>query len=174
VTARVRCSTPPPVGHNYLDRTDWWNYILTVPPPRIVIVEDVDERPGTGALVGHVHANILQALGCVAYATNGSVRDLPAVEPLGFQFFAPRTSVSHAFVHIIEFGIAVTIGGLHVASGDVVHGDRHGLLTVPAQIVGAVPEAALRRLNTQRAVEALCQSHDFSLDTLRTLVRQLG
>ena len=63
VTARIRCSTPPPVGHNYYDRTDWWTYVLTVPPPRIVVVEDVDERPGMGAFVGHVHAQILQSAG---------------------------------------------------------------------------------------------------------------
>src|SRR5689334_15675528 len=74
VTARIRCSTPPPVGHHYHDRTDWWNYILTLPPPRIVVVEDVDEsQPGLGAFNGHVHSKILQALGCVGYLTNGSV-----------------------------------------------------------------------------------------------------
>ena len=33
VTARIRCSTPPSVGRGYRDRTDWWNYILTIPPP---------------------------------------------------------------------------------------------------------------------------------------------
>jgi hypothetical protein len=66
-------------GHSYHGRTDWWDYILTVPTPRIVVVEDVDDRPGLGAFIGHVHASILRALGCVAYATNGSVRDLPPV-----------------------------------------------------------------------------------------------
>src|SRR5438105_1786154 len=74
VTARIRGSTPPPVGHAYRDRTDWWSYILTVPPPRIVVVEDVDERPGLGAFVGHVHAQVLRALGCVGVVTNGSVQ----------------------------------------------------------------------------------------------------
>src|SRR5258706_5094729 len=86
VTARIRCSTPPPVGHSYHDRTDWWTYILTVPAPRVVVVQDIDERPGLGAFVGDVHAHILQALGCVAYATNGTVRDLDEVRTLGFQF----------------------------------------------------------------------------------------
>ena len=33
VTATIRSSTPPPVGHVYADRTDWWNHILTVPAP---------------------------------------------------------------------------------------------------------------------------------------------
>src|SRR5882724_1236707 len=66
VTARIRSSTPPPVGHNYLDRTDWWTHINTVPAPRIVVVQDVDDTVGRGALVGEVHANILRALNCHA------------------------------------------------------------------------------------------------------------
>src|SRR5581483_9151427 len=67
VTATIRCSTPPPVGHEYADRTDWWNHILKTPAPRIVVVQDVDDTPGLGAFVGEVHADILRALGCVAY-----------------------------------------------------------------------------------------------------------
>ena len=46
VTARIRSSAPPPVGLSYHDRTDWWNYIVSVPAPRIVVVQDVDDRPG--------------------------------------------------------------------------------------------------------------------------------
>jgi hypothetical protein len=65
VTARIRCSTPPPVGYQYTDRTDWWHYIATVPSPRFVVVEDLDESPGLGGFVGELHATILRALDCV-------------------------------------------------------------------------------------------------------------
>jgi 4-hydroxy-4-methyl-2-oxoglutarate aldolase len=174
VTARIRCSTPPPVGHHYYDRTDWWNYILTVPPPRIVVVEDVDERPGTGAFIGHVHAQILQALGCSAYATNGSVRDVPDVRRAGFQFFAPMVSVSHAFVHIVDFGQPVVVGGLPVESGEVLFGDVHGLLSIPSSIAPALPAVVKRMLACETQVIELCHSPEFSLERLRTLVRQLG
>jgi len=174
VTARIRCSTPPPVGHNYDDRTDWWTYVLTVPPPRIVVVEDVDERPGMGAFVGHVHAQILQRLGCSAYVTNGSVRDLPAVKEIGFQFFAKTVSVSHAFVHIVDFAQPVSVGGLQVGSGDIIYGDAHGFLTIPEGVVGDIPGIATRMLEQEQRVVALCQSPDFSLERLRTVVRQLG
>jgi 4-hydroxy-4-methyl-2-oxoglutarate aldolase len=174
VTARVRCSAPPPVGHSYHDRTDWWTYILTVPPPRIVVVEDVDDRPGLGAFIGHVHASILRALGCVAYATNGSVRDLPPVRGIGFQFFAKSVSISHAFVHLVDFAQPVTVGGLRVESGDIVYGDRHGLLTIPPAIVREIPLVAARMLGQEQRVVELCQSQDFSLERLQTLVRQLG
>ncbi len=174
VTARIHGSAPPQVGHTYYDRTDWWNYILTVPPPRVVVVEDADERPGVGAFVGEVHANILKALGCVGYATNGSVRDLASVRAMGFQFLAPHVAVSHAYVHILDFGRPVTVGGLTVASGDIVYGDRHGLLSLPDDIVERIPAAVEQMAMAEREVIALCQSPDFSVDRLRILMRNIG
>ena len=172
VTARIRCSTPPPVGHNYIDRTDWWNYLASVPGPRILVVEDIDERPGLGAFVGEVHANVFKALGCVAYATNGSVRDLPAVRRLDFQLFAGGVAVSHAFVHLVDFGGPVTLDGLQVTSGAIIHGDQHGLVTVPPEILDQVPAAVARMSDQERAVIELCQSARFSIDSLRTMVKQ--
>lgn len=174
VTARIRCSAPPPVGHSYHDRTDWWSSIVAVPAPRIVVVQDVDERPGLGAFIGDVHAQILSALGCVAYATNGSVRDLDAVRDLGFQLFASGVSVSHAFAHIVDFGEPVEVGGLTVATGDLLFGDASGLLSVPPSIVGQIPEAIDRMLSKEAHVIALCRSPRFSIDGLRALVKDLG
>jgi 4-hydroxy-4-methyl-2-oxoglutarate aldolase len=170
VTARVHTSAPPPVGHTYYDRTDWWSYILTVPPPRIVVVEDADERPGLGAFVGEVHANILKALDCVAYATNGAVRDLSRVRALGFQFLAPNVAASHAFAHIVDFGQPVNIGGLPVTSGDVLFGDCHGMLSLPEDIVERIPAEVDRMVSAEREVIALCQSPHFSVERLRGLL----
>jgi len=173
VTAHIRCAQPPPVGYRYYDRTDWWTYVLTVPPPRVLVVEDTDAHPGLGAFIGEVHANILKALGCVAYASNGAVRDLAAVRTIGFQLFAGHVAVSHAYAHLIDFGKPVTIGGLTVASGDILHGDRHGLLNIPPAVVAQVPSVAERMLAAERQVIAACQSPQLSLDQLRTIVRPL-
>ncbi len=174
VTARIRSSTPPPVGHSYNDRTDWWTYIVSMPAPRVVVVEDLDDPPGLGAFIGSVHAHILQALGCVAYVTNGSVRDLAAVRKTAFQFFAARVSVSHAFVHIVDFGQPVTVGGVAIRSGDIVYGDGHGVLTVPPAVIAEIPAVATRMLEAEQRVIDLCRSSDFSLEALRALVRPLG
>ena len=173
VTARIRCSSPPPVGHRYHDRTDWWNYIVTVPTPRFVVVQDIDERPGLGAFVGDVHANILRALGCAAYATNGSVRDVEAIGMIPFGLFATTISVSHAFCHIVDFGEAVEIGGLSIASGDLLFGDRHGLQSVPFDLAESLPAAAADLKAREQTVIRFCQSHEFTIDKLRHLVRSL-
>ena len=174
VTARIRCSAPPAVGHSYHDRTDWWAFIVSVPPPRIVVVEDIDERPGLGAFVGDVHAHILQALGCVAYATNGTVRDLDGVRGLDFQFFASGVAVSHAFAHIVDFGQSVEVAGLKVSTGDVLFGDGGGLQSVPPELVPQIPDAVDRMHSKEAHVIAFCRSEKFSIDGLRTLVRDLG
>jgi len=171
VTARIRNSHPPPVGYSYFDRTDWWNYVLTVPAPRLLAVQDTDDRPGLGAFLGEVHANILRALGCVGYATNGSVRDISAVHDLRFACFAGHVAVSHAYAHLIDFGEPVTIGGLTVASGDILHGDRHGLVSIPPAVLPQIPAAAQQMLAAERQVIAACQSPPLSLDQLRTIVR---
>lgn len=173
VTARIRNSQPPAVGHTYYDRTDWWNYVLSVPPPRIVIVQDADERPGFGAFLGEVHANVLRALGCVAFATNGAVRDVDGLKALRFACFSGQVAVSHTYVHLVEFGQAVTIGGLTVASGDILHGDRHGLLSIPSEIASDIPNVARRMLAAERRVIAACQGPQLSVDQLRRLVKPL-
>lgn len=171
VTVRVRCSSPPPDQHPYLDRTDWWNYLLTIPAPRVVVIQDLDELAGLGAFVGEVHAHILRALGCAGAVTNGSARDLPAVRKSGFQLFAGSVAVSHAFVHIVDFGSVVEIGGLRIHPGDLLHGDGHGVLSVPRDIASEIPAAAARLLAKEKEVLELCQSREFSLEKLREMVK---
>ena len=70
-TIKIRGSAPPTADGPYPDRTDWWDYILSLPAPRVVVVQDVATRPGLGSLVGAVHMNILRALHCVGVVTNG-------------------------------------------------------------------------------------------------------
>jgi 4-hydroxy-4-methyl-2-oxoglutarate aldolase len=171
VTARIRCSTPPMSGGAYVDRTDWWNHIQSIPGPHIAVIEDVDPKPGTGAFLGEVHCRILQALGCVAVVTNGSVRDVPAIAAAGFKVFANHVSVSHAYAHIVEFGGDVTVGGLKVQPGDVLHADSHGVLSIPPAIAPKLPEAAARLLAEEARVIELCQSKEFSIEKLRDAVR---
>src|SRR5271170_6466400 len=96
-TARIRSATPPMEGGTYYCRTDWWREIGSMPAPRIVVMEDVDNPPGLGAFVGEVHANILKALGCAGVVTNGAVRDLPEVHAIQFPIFAGNVSLSHGY-----------------------------------------------------------------------------
>jgi 4-hydroxy-4-methyl-2-oxoglutarate aldolase len=171
-TVKIRGSAPPTADSRYPDRTDWWDYILSLPAPRVVVVQDVATKPGLGSLLGAVHVNILRALGCAGAVTNGAVRDLPAAEKLGFQLFAGSVSVSHAYVHIVEFGTPVEIGGLKIQSDDLLHGDLHGVQTIPADIAEKIPAAAAEIIARNRELIALCRSKDFSVEKLRAAITQ--
>jgi 4-hydroxy-4-methyl-2-oxoglutarate aldolase len=172
VTGRIRSASPPMSGRCYYDRMDFWEYLATLPEPRVMVLEDVDHVPGLGAFVGEVHANIGLALNCVGYVTNGAVRDLPAVKALGFHLFSGTVSVSHAYAHLIEFGEPVTIGGLKIAPGDLIHGDRHGVQAIPLEIAAQIPEEAGRIMHSENELKQFCRSPHFSLEGLAQKLKQ--
>jgi 4-hydroxy-4-methyl-2-oxoglutarate aldolase len=172
-TARLRTGTPPVSGRFYRDRADWWKSILEVPAPRIVVLEDLDNPPGVGAFLGDMHAAILKALGCVGFVTDGAVRELPRVRNLGLQLFAGSVAVSHAYAHIFDFARTVKIGGLEIKQGDLLHGDQHGILTVPIEIATEIPAAAERLQRTEERVIDLCRSRAFSVEELSRIMKEL-
>jgi 4-hydroxy-4-methyl-2-oxoglutarate aldolase len=172
-TARLRTGEPPIAGFRH-DRHDWWNSILQVPEPRIVVLQDMDEPPGVGAFLGEVQAAILRALGCVGYVTNGAVRELPQVKDSGLHLFAGNVAVSHAYAHLFDFGSKVSVGGLEVQPGDLMHGDRHGILTIPKQIASEIPAAAAKLRQADKEVIDFCRSQEFSVDKLRHVVKGLS
>ncbi len=174
VTARVRTAEPPMIGRAYPDRTDWWNYLLTIPAPRVVVLEDLDRNPGVGSCAGEVHAHIFKALGCVGLITNGAVRDLPAVESIGFCFFAGNVAVSRVYFHMVEFGGPVEVGNLKVRSGDLLHGDRHGVISIPPAIARGIPAAAAEVAGLERTVLKLADSPNPTLEKLREAVQHLA
>jgi len=172
-TAQLYSGEPPITGRIYPDRTDFWNSILQIPAPRIVVLEDMDNPPGVGAFVGDMNAAILRALGCIGYVTDGAVRELPRVKQQGFHLFAGNVAVSRAYAHIFEFGSQVKVGGLEVQPGDLLHGDRHGLLIVPKEVAPEIPAAAARVREAEQDVIDFCQSPEFSVDELRRALKKL-
>jgi regulator of RNase E activity RraA len=171
-TIKIRGSAPPTANGPYSDRTDWWDYVLSLPVPRVLVVQDVATRVGLGSLVGAVHMNILQVLRCVGVVTNGSVRDIPAAQSAGFHFFAGSVAVSHAYIHVVEIGGPVEIGGLGINSGDLLHGDLHGVQSIPRDIAHQIPAAAAKISAKEQALIALCRSPEFSLERLRAAFAQ--
>jgi regulator of RNase E activity RraA len=172
VTAVIRAEPAPLQGHR-ASTFAWWEYVASIPAPRVVVVHDLDDPRGQGAQWGEVQANIHKALGCIGVVTDGSVRDLDEVRALGFQFAAAHVSVSHAYVHMVDFGLPVKVGGLWVKPGDLIHADQHGVVTVPAEIATRIPESLAAIEADEREIIGLCQSSDFSIDRLRTLYQKI-
>ena len=173
-TIRIRTSEPPMEGHSYYYRLDWLDHLMTIPQPRVLVIEDSDKFPGLGSYVGDVHANILAALGCVGVVTNGAVRDVSVTRALNFQMFAHNLSVSHAYAHIFDIGKPVEVGHMQVRPGDLIHGDRHGVQTIPLEIADKIPAVAQEMTAQEEEITRLCQSPGFTLETLRATVEVLA
>ncbi len=162
-------SAVQPEGRN-VSREDWWDLIVSVPEPRFIVLHDIDNPP-LGAYWGEVQGNIHKALGAVGVATDGTVRDIDEVEALGFQFFAKEISASHAYVHLVEIGIPVTVGGLTVKTGDLLHGDKHGVTSIPFEIAEQIPAMVDTIADYEQKTIGLCQSPDFSLEALKEVAK---
>jgi len=169
-TCRVRSAEPPMSGTAFVDRTDWWETISGFPAPRIAVIQDLD-APHGGSTVGEVHAAILKALECEGLTTNGAVRDLPGVARMQFPMFAAAVSVSHAYMHIVEFGAPVEIFGLPVHSGDLLYADAHGVVSIPPAVAARVPGVAAGIHAQEQNIIELCQSPDFNLQKLLRAVQ---
>lgn len=172
VTGRIRTTAPPIANLCYYHRVDWWRHVAALPSPKIIVIADVDRVPGTGALLGEIHARIAKALGCVGYVTNGTVRDIAGVEAAGFSCFASGTSVSHSYAHIVEFGEPVDIGGLTISTGDLLHGDCHGIQKIPLEIAAELPAEVERIRQHEAELIRFCQSPEFSIDKLAAILEQ--
>lgn len=172
-TVRVRTSEPPMEGDSYYYRLDWLDHLLSVPPPRVVVLQDMDPHSGLGSFIGDVHAHILVALGCVGVVTNGAVRNVNEVQALQFQMYAGNLSVSHAFAHIFDFGNPVEVGHMKVRPGDLLHGDRHGIQTIPLEIADRVPAVAQEMMEQEREIIELCDSKEFTMERLHEYVNAL-
>jgi len=162
-TLRFAASAPPArPASRYLS----WKHSQTLPAPRIVVAQDMDPTPGVGAFFGEVMATIHGRLGCVGAITNGCVRDLDEARGLGFHFFASGACVSHAYVHQIDYGGPVEIGGVVVRDGDLIHGDKHGVLLVPKELVREIPAMAARQIEREKVLLDICRSPDFTVEAL--------
>jgi 4-hydroxy-4-methyl-2-oxoglutarate aldolase len=168
-TAKIRAAAPG----DRLAPSELWAHVQSIPAPRVVVVEDLDDPPGVGALWGEVNGNIHRALGCIGVVTNGSVRDLDEVDALGFHFFAGSVGVSHAYVHIVEVGTPVAVGGLTVRPGDLLHGDKHGVISIPHEIADALPDAVRKMEAEERKTIDYCKRPDFSIEGLLALQREV-
>ncbi len=148
-----------------------WDNILGTPAPRVAVIHDLDQPQCIGSLWGEVNANIHRALGCVGVVTDGGVRDLDEVHALGFHFFAADVIPSHAYVHIVDVGKPVKVGGLVVSNGDLIHADKHGVVVIPHEIAREAPRACQRVEERERRIIDVCKSPDFDVEVLKTMRR---
>src|SRR5580692_1845701 len=169
-TATIRARDPVS-GPSYMQkRLDYLDYVAAAPRPSVVVIEDKDEPAGYGAFWGEVQTNVHKALGCLGTVTNGSIRDIAAVAE-GFQMLAGSIAPSHAYVHVVEFGIPVTIAGMAVKSGDLIHADRHGAIVVPTDKVDAMKTALDGLMKQEARIITAARAPGATVETIKAAFR---
>lgn len=155
VTATFRSAHPGEKVANPTAFLDMMKMIDAAPKPCFVVLQDLDD-PIKAAAFGDLMAASYQLFGCVGLLTNGAGREINRLAKLDFPCWTSGTIVSHGYGHLCELDVPVTIGGLDIKPGDLLHGDSSGVVQIPLDIAPALPE-----LCTQlRAAE--CISTDYS------------
>jgi len=167
----IRAKEPPrgPVAK----REDWYDYVGAADLPTVVVLQDLDDRPGYGAFWGEVNSTVHKALGALGCVTNGSFRDLSAWAQ-GFQMIGGRVGPSHAHVHMVDFGKPVNVFGMQVGHDDVVHADYHGAVVIPAEAVRKLPAAVDLIGRRERVILDVCVAKDFTPAKLREALKRSG
>jgi len=166
-TATIISSERPPEKRR-VSRRDYWEHLRTFPAPRLTVVQDLSSPPG-GAYWGEVNSTMHKALGSQGVITDGTVRDLDEVERLGFHFFASAVQVSHGYAHLEDFNQTVTVFGMRVNPGDLIHADKHGAVVIPHEIAREVAKAAQEFELNEKPILAACKL-DNPIDELDRLV----
>ncbi len=162
----------PPRGA-VASRLEWYDYVAAADLPTVIVLQDLDDRPGYGAFWGEVHSRVHKALGARGCVTNGSFRDCDVLAP-GFQIIGGRIGPSHAHVHVVDFGRPVNIFGMLAAHDDVIHADFHGAVVVPAEAVKKLPEAIALVARREKVIMDVCAAPDFTVAKLKEAVRKAG
>ena len=110
----------------------------------------------TGAAVtGDLMLGMARNRGVAGFVTDGMVRDIVGILAVGLPVYcAGVTPNSPARNGPGTVGLSVDLGGLRIESGDIVIGDRDGIVVVPRERAGAV----LKSLVDVRAAEAALEA----------------
>ncbi|MCV6586604.1 MAG: RraA family protein [Marinibacterium sp.] len=164
-TAKIAAVAPPSDPPEVIRsrRMAYYKYMAEGPAPSVAVIEDVDFPNCIGAYWGEINTTVHKGLGLSGALTNGVMRDLGDL-PDGFPVVAGSVGPSHGFVHIRDIGAPVSVFGLTIAPGDLIHADRHGALVIPTDVIGTLEAAITKLLQTERIILDAARAPDFDFD----------
>jgi regulator of RNase E activity RraA len=132
--------------------------------PAVIVLQEIGGYPDYAAHCGEVMATVFTRLGAIGLVSDCAVRDLPEVRALGFHYFARGSVASHANFHIVRTGVPVQIHGMVVKTGDVVHGDANGLISVPGGYIEELMKAVDEVRSRERRLMDWVRGERFSIE----------
>ncbi len=168
-TAKIAALNPPsePADVIRARRMAYYKYMAEAPEPSVAVIEDVDYPDCIGAYWGEINTSVHKGFGMSGVVTNGVMRDLGDL-PEGFPVVAGSIGPSHGFVHVREVDTPVSVFGLTVSPGDLVHADRHGALVIPKDVIVHLEAAIQKLLVTERIVLDAARQPGFDFESFET------
>jgi regulator of RNase E activity RraA len=145
-----------------------WAAIEAAPKPVVLVIKDIGPERSRSCHMGEVMATTAKALGAVGCVSDGGLRDVVEVRALGgFQYFCPGFVVSHGNPFICDVNVPVTVEGMEVRPGDLLHGDVNGVLVIPEAIAPLVAAEAERVRDEERQVLDFVRAPGLTVEELR-------
>ncbi|KXF82994.1 RraA family protein [Enterovibrio coralii] len=160
--AAIEPSTLPPDDVKAL-RMQYYKYMSQGPFPSVTVIEDLDFPNAVGAFWGEINTNVHKGFGISGVLTNGVMRDLGDL-PESFPVLAGSIGPSHAFVHVESIGEPVSVFGLTVNEGDLIHADRHGAVVIPKAVIPSLEEAINTLLRNEQIVLQASKEDGFDFE----------
>ena len=144
----------PDPGYSRLTFMDVVDALDTSEKPTILVLEQRFPKKISGkvGLAGGNMVSAMKALGCVGLISNGPSRDLDEIRPMKFQYMLTGAAAGHGDMAVHAVNVPVSVGGMDVAPGEVIHMDENGACKFPSDRIGEVLDnvTALQREEEER------------------------
>jgi len=144
-------------------RMAYYKYMAEAPRPSVTVVQDADYPNCTGAYWGEINTTVHKGFGIAGALTNGLVRDIADL-PDGFPVVAGGMGPSHHFVHVRDFDRPVSIMGMSVSPGDLVHADRHGAAVIPVDVIDGLLDGIETLMRNEQIVLKAANAPGFDFE----------
>lgn len=140
----------PDPGFDRLSFMDVIDALDASPKPTVLVFEQKfpPEIAGKVGLAGGNMTAAMQAVGCVGAISNGPSRDIDEIRPMKFQYMLSGVTAGHGGMAVQAVNAPVSVGGMDVAAGELIHMDENGAVKFPADKLESVV-ANLHRLRDQ-------------------------
>ena len=167
VTAEVETMLPDHLGGLDGKFVELCKALEETPGPTVVVLREAGPHTEFSTHCGEVMATTFQKLGSVGLVSDAAVRDVCEVKGLGYHYFAPGMVASHATFRIVRVQIPVTVCGLPLEPGDLLHGDANGLIKVPKEGIEQLPRLVEEICQVEKTLLDCVKSDKFNIDGLR-------
>jgi 4-hydroxy-4-methyl-2-oxoglutarate aldolase len=110
------------------------------PKPTILVLQQKfpPEITGKVGLSGGNMTSAMKAVGCLGMISNGPSRDIDEIRPMQFQNLISGVTAGHGDMAVYAVNVPVSVAGMDVSPGEIIHMDENGAVKFPANKMEAV------------------------------------